>query len=70
MAQDPRKHGVPGRNLRVGITSIIWHQDVPIAHERRCGRRAPRRHSFLCDGVVFEFGIEFITLDRCLWLGN
>ena len=23
MAQDPRKHGVPGRNLRVGITSII-----------------------------------------------
>ena len=28
MAQDPRKHGVPRRNLRVGITSIIQHAGV------------------------------------------
>ena len=34
IAQDPRKHGVPGRNLRVGITSIIQHAELLDAKEQ------------------------------------
>ena len=48
MAQDPRKHGVPGRNLRVGITSIIFFRQC--SHNRSCAKspnlqvRAAVRH--------------------------
>ena len=48
----------------------VRHRDGPTAHEARCGPSAPRRHCFLCDGVVFEFGIEFETLARCPRLAN
>ena len=33
-AQDPRKHRVPGRRLRVGITSIIQHAGLLDAKEQ------------------------------------
>ena len=50
----------------------IWHRDVPTAHEpiARCDPKAPRRHYLLCDGVVFEFGIDFNMLARCPRLGS
>ena len=37
----------------------MLHRHVQIAHEPACGARAPRRHCFSCDGIVFEFGIDF-----------
>ena len=41
IAQDPRKHRVPGRRLRVGITRIIQHAGLLDAIERN--RTEPNR---------------------------
>ena len=44
MAQDPRMWSVPGRRLRVGITSIIQHAGLLDAIERN--RTEPNRTIF------------------------
>ena len=57
------------------ISLMIFHEKMIafldiLGRSSGCGSKAPRRHCFLCNWVVFEFGVEFGMLARCPRLGN